>query len=55
LASGLAWRKNLLARVLNTNHKNINLRSFGYPGRSPAGLEVNFTINPSGSQNLEPK
>jgi hypothetical protein len=26
-----------------------------YPGRSPTGVEVNFTINPSGSQNLEPK
>ena len=25
-----------------------------FPGRSPTGLEVNFTINPSGSQNLEP-
>jgi len=25
-----------------------------YPGRSPTGLEVNFTLNPSGSQNLEP-
>jgi hypothetical protein len=25
-----------------------------YPGRSPTGLEVNFNINPSGSQNLEP-
>jgi hypothetical protein len=25
-----------------------------YPGRSPTGLDVNFTINPSGTQNLEP-
>lgn len=25
-----------------------------YPGRSPTGIEVSFTINPSGSQNLEP-
>ncbi len=25
-----------------------------YPGRSPTGIEANFTLNPSGSQNLEP-
>jgi hypothetical protein len=25
-----------------------------FPGRSPTGLQANFTINPSGSQNLEP-
>jgi hypothetical protein len=25
-----------------------------YPGRSPTGVEVNITVNPSGSQNLEP-
>jgi hypothetical protein len=25
-----------------------------FPGRSPTGIQANFTINPSGSQNLEP-
>ena len=25
-----------------------------YPGRSPTGIEANITLNPSGSQNLEP-
>jgi hypothetical protein len=30
----------------------MNLKVF--PGRSPTGIEANFTVNPSGSQNLEP-
>ena len=41
---------------IKTAQGQYGIMQFGiYPGRSPTGMEAHFTINPSGSRNLEPK
>jgi hypothetical protein len=49
------WLPNLKKKFYIKNAQGqFGIMQFGiYPGRSPTGLEINFTINPSGSQNLE--
>lgn len=50
------WWPNL-KRVfyIKTAQEHYGLMQLGvFPGRSPTGVEAHFTINPSGSQNLEP-
>jgi hypothetical protein len=45
--------KNFYVKTAQGQYGLLQLKVF--PGRSPTGLEANFTINPTGSQNLEPK
>lgn len=50
------WLPNLKKNFYTKNAQGqYGIMQFAiYPGRSPTGLEAHFTINPSGSQNLEP-
>ena len=56
-SNALKWLPNIKKNFYIKNAKgHYGIMQFSvFPGRSPTGLEVNFTINPSGSQNLEPK
>jgi hypothetical protein len=55
-SNATAWVPNLKKKFYIKNSQGqYGIMQFNiYPGRSPTGLEASFTINPSGSQNLEP-
>ena len=50
------WQPNLKKNfyIKNAQGQYGLMRFNVYPGRSPTGIEVRLTVNPSGSQNLEP-
>lgn len=56
VSNAVKWLPNLKKNFYIKNAQGqYGIMQFGvYPGRSPTGLQVDFTINPSGSQNLEP-
>jgi hypothetical protein len=55
-SNALEWAPNLKKNFyIKTVQGQYGLMQFSvYSGRSPTALEVHFTMNPSGSQNLEP-